>query len=125
MILEFVTFRSPPGQDRAAVLEDAKSVIPRWKANPDLLRKHFLLGQNGEGAGVYIWPSVEAAQKAHDDHWRDAVIKRTGGAYESATIATAIPGRLKAMAGRIAEQYKQVSPEKAPTVEFRRLAPRK
>jgi len=53
------------------------------------------------------------------------MIKRTGGAYESATIATAIPGRLKAMAGRIAEQYKQVSPEKAPTVEFRRLAPRK
>jgi hypothetical protein len=80
MILELVIFRSPPGQDRAAVLEDAKSVIPRWKANPDLLRKHFLLGQNGEGAGVYIWPSVEAAQKAHDDHWRDAVIKRTGGA---------------------------------------------
>ena len=29
------------------------------------------------------------------------------------------------MAGRIAEQYKQVSPEKAPTEEFRRLAPPK
>ena len=53
------------------------------------------------------------------------MIKRTGGAYESATIPTAIPGRLKVMAGRIAEQYKQVSPEKAPTEEFRRLPPRK
>jgi len=53
------------------------------------------------------------------------MIKRTGGAYVSATIATAIPGRLKVMAGRIAEQYKQVSPEKAPTEEFRRLPPRK
>jgi hypothetical protein len=29
------------------------------------------------------------------------------------------------LAGRIAEQYKQVSPEKAPTEEFRRLVPRK
>jgi len=55
----------------------------------------------------------------------DPMIKRTGGAYVSATIATAIPGRLKVMAGRIAEQYKQVSPEKAPTEEFRRLPPRK
>jgi hypothetical protein len=52
------------------------------------------------------------------------MIKRTGGAYESATIATALPGRLKVMAGRIAQQYKQVSPNKAPTEEFRRLAPR-
>ena len=53
------------------------------------------------------------------------MIKRTGGAYESATISTAIPGRLKVMAGRITQQYKQVSPEKAPTEEFRRLAPQK
>jgi hypothetical protein len=53
------------------------------------------------------------------------MIKRTGGAYESATIATALPGRLKVMAGRIGQQYKQVSPEKAPTAEFRRLAPQK
>jgi hypothetical protein len=32
------------------------------------------------GAGVYIWPSVEAAQRAHDEAWRQSVIKRTGGA---------------------------------------------
>ena len=42
------------------------------------------------------------------------MIKRTGGAYESATIATALPGRMKVMAGRIAQQYKQVSPDKMP-----------
>ena len=51
------------------------------------------------------------------------MIKRTGGAYESATIATALPARMKTMAGRIAEQYKKVSPEKAPTAEFKRAAP--
>ena len=52
------------------------------------------------------------------------MIKRTGGAYESATIATALPARMKVMAGRIAQQYKQVSPDKAPVEEFKRLAPR-
>ncbi len=52
------------------------------------------------------------------------MIKRTGGAYESATIATALPARLKVMAGRIAEQYKKVSPEKSPTPEFKRSSPK-
>jgi hypothetical protein len=50
------------------------------------------------------------------------MIKRTGGAYESATIATALPARMRVMAGRIAEQYKKVSPDKAPAEEFKRLA---
>ena len=36
---------------------------------------------NGKtGAGVYIWPSVEAAQRAHNEEWRQSVIKRSGGA---------------------------------------------
>ena len=54
---------------------------PELAANKELLRKHFLLELNGKtGAGVYIWPSLEAAQKAHDEAWRQSVIKRTGGA---------------------------------------------
>jgi len=82
MILELVTFTSPAGWDRARVVEDAKTTIAKWTANPDLVRKHFLLGLGdaaGTGAGVYIWPSVEAARKAHDDAWRAGVRKRTGG----------------------------------------------
>jgi hypothetical protein len=53
------------------------------------------------------------------------MIKRTGGAYESATIATALPARMKVMAGRIAEQYNRVSPEKGPAEAFKRIAPRR
>jgi hypothetical protein len=82
MIVELVTFQSPPGWDRERVLEDAKHTIPKWTANRDLVRKHFLLGigeAEGTGAGIYIWPSVEAAQRAHDQAWRDGVRKRTGG----------------------------------------------
>jgi hypothetical protein len=82
MILELVTFASPEGWDRERILEDAKTTIPKWTANRDLLRKHFLAGQGeaaGTGAGVYIWPSIEAAQKAHDEAWREGVKKRTGG----------------------------------------------
>ena len=78
MILELVLFKSPPGMDRAAVLEDAKHTIPRWRANADLLRKHYVLGDDGTGGGVYLWPSKEAAQNGHDAAWREGVRKRTG-----------------------------------------------
>lgn len=82
MIVELVTFPSPAGWDRAQILEDAKHTIPKWTANRDLVRKHFLRGLGDAadtGAGIYIWPSIEAAKKAHDDAWRESVKKRTGG----------------------------------------------
>src|SRR5262249_38291222 len=81
MILELVEFNSPKGWSRQQVAEDARSVIPKWRANKELLRKHFLLELNGKTvAGIYIWPSVEAAQKVHDEERRQSVIRRTGGA---------------------------------------------
>ena len=82
MIVELVTFNSPAGWDRARVLEDAKTVVPKWAANRDLVRKHFLLGigeTSGTGAGLYIWPSIDAAKTAHNDEWREGIRKRTGG----------------------------------------------
>jgi hypothetical protein len=88
MILELVEFNSPKGWSREQVAEDARHVIPKWQANKELIRKHFLLELNGKengktGAGVYIWPSVEAAQRAHNEEWRQSVIKRSGAAPTS------------------------------------------
>jgi hypothetical protein len=47
------------------------------------------------------------------------MIKRTEGAFEPGSAVTA-PAKLKALAGRIAQQYKQFSPDKLPTPEFRK-----
>ena len=81
MILELVEFNSPKGWSRQQVAEDARHVIAKWRANKELLRKHFMLELNGKpGAGVSIWPSVAAAQKAHIEEWRQSVIKRCGSA---------------------------------------------
>jgi hypothetical protein len=83
MIVEVVMFDAPKGWDRARTLEDAKHTIPKWTANKELRRKHFLLGlgeAEGTGGGIYVWPSIEAAQQAHDEAWRQSVIKRTGSA---------------------------------------------
>ena len=81
MILELVTFKAPADWDRAKTLDDAKHVVPKWTANKELVRKHFLWGigeDEGTGAGFYIWPSIEAAKRAHNDEWREGVKKRTG-----------------------------------------------
>src|SRR6476659_2505827 len=72
----------PSWSARAELLEGAKHTIPKWMANGDLLRKHFALGvgsDEGTTVGMYIWPSVEAAKKAHNDEWREAVKARSGG----------------------------------------------
>ncbi len=81
MILELVEFESPKGWSREQVAEDARHVIGKWQANKELVRKHFLLELDGKtGAGVYIWPSVDAAKRAHNEEWRQSIIKRTGAA---------------------------------------------
>jgi hypothetical protein len=81
MIVELVTFQEPEGWDRAQILEDARHVIPKWSANRELLRKHLVrgLGEDaGTLAGIYVWPSIEDARKAHDDEWRESIKRRTG-----------------------------------------------
>jgi hypothetical protein len=79
MILELVLFPSPPGKSRDEILEDAKHTLQRWRANPELLRKHYLLSEDGhEGGGVYLWPSREAAERGHNAEWRASVVQRTG-----------------------------------------------
>ncbi len=81
MILEIVTFDTPGDWDRAQILDDAKTTIPRWTANQELVRKHFGRGLGadaGTAAGVNVWPSIEAAQRGHDATWRNNVRARTG-----------------------------------------------
>jgi hypothetical protein len=78
MIVELVLFPSPAHKGRAEILEEAKRTIPRWRANRELLRKHYLVDNDGWGGGLYIWPSREAAQRAHDAEWQAGVEKRTG-----------------------------------------------
>jgi hypothetical protein len=81
MIVELVTFRATPGADWDAILSEARATIPRWRANAQLVRKHYLVSEDGaECAGLYVRPSREAAEAAHDAAWRAAVAQRTGSA---------------------------------------------
>ena len=81
MIVELVTFKAPAGADWDAILSAARATVPHWSANPELVRKHYLLSDDGrECAGLYVWPSRAATQAAHDAAWRAGVEQRTGSA---------------------------------------------
>lgn len=78
MIIEFVTFKSREGITYEQEYAEAQKGAQAWLSNPDLIAKHFI--RDGEfGGAVYIWPSKEAAQRAHDEKWRAGVLARTGG----------------------------------------------
>lgn len=78
MIVEFVEFRHRPGQTREEILEEARATVPKWQGNTELIRKHYVTGENGMGGAFYIWPSREAAERGHNAEWRAGVEKRTG-----------------------------------------------
>jgi hypothetical protein len=79
MIVELVLFENPPGLDRATELEGARAVVDKWRANPDLVRKHFMRSEDGRlGGAVYVWKSRAAADAAHGPEWQAAVKARTG-----------------------------------------------
>jgi hypothetical protein len=78
MIVEYVLFKTPPDLTREQVLEGARHTIPRWEANKELIRKHYIESEDGYGGAFYIWPSKEAAQRGHDAEWHAGVEKRTG-----------------------------------------------
>ena len=84
MIVEFVQFTYPPGPTREQILDDARTTIPRWRGNKELIRKHYIVGEDGSGGAFYIWPSKEAAQRGHNAEWvanmtyADAALMKNG-----------------------------------------------
>lgn len=78
MIIELVTFDRPEGFSERDLLEDGRSTVSQWQSNRELVRKLFATNDQGQVAGIYTWPSREAAQAAHDAAWIERFRTRTG-----------------------------------------------
>lgn len=64
MTTVIIQYPLPPGAPREAVNKGFLEVAPFFKTPPGLLRKYFLLSDDGAiGGGVYLWNS---RQTAHD-----------------------------------------------------------
>jgi Putative mono-oxygenase ydhR len=63
MITSITRFQLPPGVPTEAVKKGFAEVAPKFKQPPGLLRKYFLISQDGKtGGGVYLWKSMEQAR---------------------------------------------------------------
>ncbi|MCC2097854.1 MAG: hypothetical protein KDJ29_13230 [Hyphomicrobiales bacterium] len=78
MILEFVTFPTPPGQTRDQEYDGARHSAAAWVKNSELVAKHFIRDGEGTSGATYIWPSVEAAKRGHNEAWLAEFRKRNG-----------------------------------------------
>lgn len=78
MIVELVIIKNREGITFEEEYADALKGAAAWLSHSELIAKHFI--RDGEyGGAVYFWPSKEAAERAHDDKWREGVLARTGG----------------------------------------------
>ena len=74
MILTLVQFPLPEPIDLAEATRRFESSAPKYLALPGLLRKHYVLSDDGRFAGgVYLWESRAAAEAVYSGEWRARV----------------------------------------------------
>ena len=74
MVTEIVLFTLPEGMTREEVVAKYRLSVPTWRDNPDLIHKSFLFDERSRrGGGVYLWSNVEAAQRGHNEAWRERI----------------------------------------------------
>lgn len=74
MITEYVLFRLPPGITREEVVAGMHEVAPRWRAEPNLVRKTFVYDPPaGQAGAFYLWTDRASAEAAHDEAWRQRI----------------------------------------------------
>lgn len=89
MITEIVTFALPAGISREEVVESFEDTAPRWKANPDLIRKNFIVDvERGTAGGVYLWKQRADAEKWHGEDFRQRIKARYGSEPRSEFFET-------------------------------------
>jgi hypothetical protein len=57
------------------------STAPKYRKIQGLIRKYYLLSEDGETAGgVYLWESRKAADQLYTDDWKEFILQKYGTA---------------------------------------------
>ncbi len=102
MITAMVQFNLP----QPLTLEEARKVFmstaPKYRATPGLIRKYYLLSQDGTTAGgIYLWESRAAAERLYTEAWRLFIRDKYGAApsvtfFESPVVVDNLAGAILA-----------------------------
>lgn len=101
MITALVQFKLPQPVSREKARELFSASAPRYREVPGLIRKYYVLSQDGTSAGgVYLWKSRADAERLYDASWKDTVKERYGSApvityFESPVVVDNLAGSIQ------------------------------
>ena len=79
MITALVQFKLPQPVTRDKAREMFLSTAPRYRDTQGLVRKYYILSEDGGTAGgVYLWRSVADAEKLYTDVWKKFIVDKYG-----------------------------------------------
>lgn len=79
MITAIVQIQLPTALDLSKASEIFESTAPQYQKVPGLIRKYYLLSDDGtQVGGVYLWESREQALAQYSAEWRDFVKQKYG-----------------------------------------------
>jgi hypothetical protein len=79
MITALVQFKLPQPVTSEKAKEIFLSTAPKYRDVQGLIRKYYLLSEDGKTAGgVYLWKSLEDAEKLYTDEWRKFIADKYG-----------------------------------------------
>lgn len=100
MISAFVQFKLPQPVTREKAREIFSSTAPNYREIQGLIRKYYLLSQDGGTAGgVYLWNSQEEAEGVYTDEWKQFIFDKYGAMpsvtyFETPVIVDNITGEI-------------------------------
>ena len=79
MITALVQFKLPQPVTREKAQEIFVSTAPKYRETPGLIRKYYLLSEDGGTAGgVYLWKSKKDAAGLYTKEWESVIRERYG-----------------------------------------------
>jgi hypothetical protein len=79
MITAIVQFKLPQTISREKGKEIFSGTAPKYRQIPGLLRKYYILSEDGRTAGgVYLWQSRQEAEALYNEDWRKFIQEKYG-----------------------------------------------
>lgn len=102
MITAMVQFRLPKPLTREEAREVFLSTAPKYRAVAGLIRKYYLLFEDGATAGgVYLWQTRADAERLYSEEWRQFIRDKYGAPptvtyFESPVVVDNLAGTILA-----------------------------
>jgi hypothetical protein len=79
MVTAFVQFKIPAPMNKEQAKEVFTSTAPRYQEAQGLIRKYYLLSEDGGTVGgVYLWQSREDAERLYTKEWKNFIKEKYG-----------------------------------------------